>query len=463
MENKNTHRDIWIVALAIISFALWKLSSLQFRFGDENVYFYMSDAILRGFIPYKDFFFADPPFFIYMMAIFKAIFGSHIILFKTLPILFDSLSAILIYLLLRKNNIFAALGPIFYLFSFTILSTSDYVTGAEVMMFFILLALYSDQNKKHFWSGAFWALACLSKLYAGPALLGFLFYKLISKEFLPARNIILGGLAATIVILLPFFILAPHQVFYDLIIHQFNRPTGINKWNILSVFARFEWLLIISSLLGMFIAKNKSWIYPLIFSAVFFLLYKDLYYLYLHLLLPFIIFLAVEFAAFLNKKREEIAWAFIVFYIFVSFYSISGYVNTYGPQGIFNQPEEIAEALKTAPEDFPAYGAQEIAPLVALMSGRKIFGNVIDTNTQNFAAETQNLDLISEKATKNGIYLVARVANYPEQNMQDTGFEGYFNKKIFDSSCKFYKSFDRNSPGDPLNQVTIYKCHKTAD
>ena len=73
MENKNTHRDIWIVALAIISFALWKLSSLQFRFGDENVYFYMSDAILRGFIPYKDFFFADPPFFIYMMAIFKAI------------------------------------------------------------------------------------------------------------------------------------------------------------------------------------------------------------------------------------------------------------------------------------------------------------------------------------------------------------------------------------------------------
>ena len=458
MENKNTYRDIWILTGALAIFAVWKLSLLHFTFGDENVYFYMSNAILHGLVPYKDFVFADPPFFIYLLAAFKAMFGSHLILFKTLPILFDSLSAIIIYLILRKKNIFAILGPVFYLFSFTVLSTSDYVTGAEVMIFFVLSAIYLDQNKKHFWSGVFWALACLCKLYAGPALLGFLLYKLVSKEFLPARNIILGGVLTSMVILLPFSILFPHQVFYDLMVHQLHRPTGINKWNIFGVFLNFEWFLIISGLFGIFITKNKQWIYPFIFSTLFFLLYKDLYYLYLHLLLPFIVLLAIETVDFLNKKREELAWIFIVFYVGVAMYSILGYVNIYQPEGIFNQPEAIAEALKTAPENFPIYGAQEVAPLVALLSGRKIFDDVIDTNTQNFLTGAENLDQISENAVKSGIYLVARVANYPDQNIHDTGYEGYFEENIFKSSCKLYKSFDRTTPDDPLNQVAIYKC-----
>jgi hypothetical protein len=52
------------------------------------------------------------------------------------------------------------------------------------------------------------------------------------------------------------------------------------------------------------------------------------------------------------------------------------------------------------------------------------------------------------------------VANYPDQNIKDTGFEGYFDKTIFDSSCVLFKSFDRVSPDDPLNQVAIYKCKK---
>ena len=75
------------------------------------MYFYMTQAILSGFIPYKDFFLADPPFFIYLLSGFKFIFGSNIILFKIIPVLFDSFSAILIYLILKKKeNRFAFLG-----------------------------------------------------------------------------------------------------------------------------------------------------------------------------------------------------------------------------------------------------------------------------------------------------------------------------------------------------------------
>ena len=84
--------------------------------------------------------------------------------------------------------------------------------------------------------------------------------------------------------------------------------------------------------------------------------------------------------------------------------------------------------------------------------------NKIDTNTQSFASGAQDLMVLSNKAAQSGVYFVARVANYPEQNITDTGFEGYFDKQIFDSACAPYKSFDRVSTNTPLNQVVIYKC-----
>ncbi|MCR4334785.1 MAG: glycosyltransferase family 39 protein [Patescibacteria group bacterium] len=459
-EIANLKRDIWIVTVTIAVFALWKLSSLHFRFGDENIYFYMSDAIWRGLVPYRDFFFADPPFFIYLLALFKGLFGSHIILFKALPIVFDSASAVLIFLLLRKTNVFAYLGPIFYLFSFTVLATSDYMTGAEMMIFFLLLAIYLDQREKHFYSGVSWALACLSKLYAGPALLGFLFYKIISKEFLAIKKIILGGLVATFIVLAPFFIIAPHQTFQNLIVHHLHRPYGIDKWKIASVFFKFEWLLVVASIAGIFIARKKLYVYPLIFSAVFFLIYTDLYYMYLHLLMPFIVILTVGLFTYLHTRQEEFAWTFSLFYIFVAIYSITIYANTFAPQGVLDNPQEIAEVLKNAKEDLPIYGSTEVAPLVALISGKEIFDNAIDTNTQSFASGAQDLGVMSQDAVEHGVYFVARIANYPKQNITDTGFEGYFDRKIFESSCVLYKSFDRTSPDTLLNQVAIYKCKK---
>ena len=57
-----------------------------------------------------------------------------------------------------------------------------------------------------------------------------------------------------------------------------------------------------------------------------------------------------------------------------------------------------------------------------------------------------------------GIYLVARVGEYPEQNIHDVGFEAYFNPEIFKTACTKYKSFARPNSLDNLNEVAIYRC-----
>lgn len=240
--------------------------------------------------------------------------------------------------------------------------------------------------------------------------------------------------------------------------HQFRRPTGINKWNVFGLFIAFEWFIVLASIGGVFITKNKVWIFSLVLGALFFLFYRDLYYLYLHLLLPFIVLLAVEFVAFLDKKTEELAWGFILLYVFINIYPIITYTNTFAPQGIFENPTEIASALKTAQDNLPIYGVQEVAPLVALLSGRTIFDNKIDTNTQNFAAGTHNRTEISKNAVAHGIYLIARVGEYQKQNIHDTGFEAYFDSEIFKTSCTKFKSFPRPNSNDNLNEVAIYRC-----
>ncbi len=176
------------------------------------------------------------------------------------------------------------------------------------------------------------------------------------------------------------------------------------------------------------------------------------------MLLPFVVLLAVEFVSYLDKQTEELAWGFILLYVFISIYPVATYTNTYAPQGVFENPSEIASVLKILPDGFPVYGVQEVAPLVALLSGRVIFDNKIDTNTQNFAAGTHNRTEISKNAVAHGVYLIARVGEYPEQNIHDTGFEAYFDSEIFKTSCTKFKSFPRPNLDDNLNEIAIYRC-----
>lgn len=438
-------KQAWVVIAAIAIFALWKLSLLSFRFGDENVYFYMTHAIASGLLPYRDFFIADPPFFILLLSAYKWLIGEHLLLFKVWPIALDSLSAILLYRILRARNVrVAALGPVLYLFSFSILSTSDYVTGAELTIFFLLAALHTDLRSKPYWSGVFWALSCLCKLYAAPALIGFLAYKLFKREFRELGQIILAGSITTLIVLLPFALIAPHNLYYDLITHQFNRPAGLNKWNVWGYFGRMEWALALLALVGAFFTRHRATVVMLAFTIFFFLLYRDLYYLYLHMLLPFFALLAAESLGRIQERYgNELLGATLAVYALVWLYPFVAYLTGVSHQGVFSNAEEVAAAVAEAPENYPVYGIQEVAPLAALMAGRHIFANIIDTNTQNFAAGTHDKASISERAVENGIYLITRDSELL-----------YFDTSLFEQFCTPYRSL--------RNNIEIYSCYSSS-
>src|SRR3990167_1659434 len=100
LDKKEFYKIIFVF-VTITFFLLFKFSNLSLRFGDTNAYLYMADVLWKGILPYRDYFLADPPFLVLLLAFFKLIFGKTLVLFQTLPILFEAGTAIVVYLLLK--------------------------------------------------------------------------------------------------------------------------------------------------------------------------------------------------------------------------------------------------------------------------------------------------------------------------------------------------------------------------
>jgi hypothetical protein len=276
----------------------------------------------------------------------------------------------------------------------------------------------------------------------------------LKKKYAPIKNFVAGFLATTVIIFLPFVAYAG-KIFQYLIVHQLNRPMGDNKWYVIWFFFTKEWPIILLGFGGMFLlckffksdrgAQNKMHLIVLPCAAmiIFFLIYKDLYYLYFDSFFFYLVILALELLGFFWQKSDE--WQmtialFLVLYLGFMIFSFVDYEQNIKNQNLFTNVSGVAGYVKTLPAG-DLYGSHELAPLVALESGRKLFDNQIDTNTQAFASGALNLQEVSEKAAEHGVYLLAEISDYPQYNIEDFGYQGYFSQDIFQKYCERLKDF----------------------
>ncbi len=152
--NRSVFFNILTIFLTLLIFWLIKLAHLEFHFGDGNVYYYMADRLLQGTLPYRDFLIADPPLLVILLAGIKLLIGNQLILFQTVPLILESITAVLLFFLSRQQlPKLAKFIPALYLFSFLILSTTDYLTGLHFVNCLIVLAYFF--RKKPYLSGIF--------------------------------------------------------------------------------------------------------------------------------------------------------------------------------------------------------------------------------------------------------------------------------------------------------------------
>lgn len=451
------------LAVAIIlTFLVWKFSHLAFRFGDGNAYLYMAEVLRGGLLPYRDFFLADPPFLVLFLEPFVWLFQSHLLWMQALPVVLEAGAAVFLYLVARGTRYGAAawFAPVIYLSSFAVLATSDFLTGIQLVMFLLALGLWCQKKNWLLVAGICWSLAILTKLYALPLVLGFVAALVIARKWRELRRIFFGMAIATAVVLGPFLVISFSVFFKTVIIHHLNRPHGLSKLVVWGFFIAKHWGLLALAVMGMFLARRWNWYFPLAFAAIFLLVFQDLYFVYLQVLLLPIIFFALDAFSWLTEKIKQnssVALLVAVSFFFPVAVPAFAYFDDFQERGRFLNAPKIAATIADLPQPWPLFGSHEVAPLLALLSGRPLFGNVIDTNPQAFASGGLNREEVTQAAVAEGVYLVGRFTKWPQWDGKTTGYEGYFAVELFEKYCEPIRDFVSLSR-EQDNVIGIFEC-----
>ena len=449
--------------LVIAAFVLTKSALLDYRFGDGNAYLYDAYLFSKGAVPYRDFFLADFPIQVTLLTIIRPLLRHWIKGYHLVPVLVEATTAYLLFAILRKRgNRFAPLAPLFYLGSFTILATSDFITGVQLTTMFCISGWYLWGCDRPLATGVAFALSFLTKMYTLPACAVFGLVTLLKRRFQPAMRLLAGTLATIIIALAPFAVLAFMPMLEQTFLMHLNRPMGVNKSAVFIFFAVKEWGLLALLVPGLWLCRRDPIALSFAATVVFFLFFPDLYFVYLAFFMPFLVIFSLTFLAWLWQRTswpKFLAPLLVVVILINLTIANHAYFTDYQKRGHFSNAEEIASAITLLPESLELYGSHEVAPLVALLSGRPIFQNHADTNSQLFAAGALDLDGISRAAVDQGIYLLSRITHYPEQGYRDVGFSGFFSPDRFASSCVRALTFPSTSrEGD--NQIVAYRCKR---
>ncbi|NBX76787.1 MAG: hypothetical protein EBQ92_09550, partial [Proteobacteria bacterium] len=163
----------WLCLCLMLVF-FWGLKSFSFKWeaGDEAIYLYMSWAAFdHGAIPYKDYFFAHPPFQLVWALPFFALFGFNPVAAKAIPLLATSLTAIFIFLICKEKigRVASVSSAFLFLTAFSLLRSTTFWTGVHESILLAVLGLWFFLRKKPTWAGICLALGVCTGTYILPA------------------------------------------------------------------------------------------------------------------------------------------------------------------------------------------------------------------------------------------------------------------------------------------------------
>ncbi|MCF7845988.1 MAG: glycosyltransferase family 39 protein [Candidatus Peribacteraceae bacterium] len=453
----------WLLALLLAIFVALKIPTLAPRFADGWIYFYFGKLISEGATPYIDFYYSSPPLIPYFMGLLHSLFGFQLAFAEVLPHLFSIADAILIFVLLRKKIggfVFLAVGA--YLFSFLNFATADYFSEAHPLTTLALAGILFFENREFFWSGIFFGLAGLTKLYG-----------ILPAVFLPLliirepRNLakFFGGIFISFGIPnLVFLAVVGREYLNFIFFNHLQKGVGIPKLRLWSFFALRDFWLLLALALPLCLAKNfKRFAVPLIAAgtfAVFYLIFKDIYYLYFKI---FLALLVISLAFVLSGELRKVASSKIlaVVLVLLAVNSIFLLKNYFGSQiaiaQITNLDDIVADVRAKSFADESIYGSFSITPLVALLADRPIFRNYVDTNSKFIDLGVIDTQERAQELLAAHVPVVITKVYINPQTLATIGIQDVLPDDFFLQHCPDMRSFP--IPADyESNAVIVWSC-----
>jgi len=454
-------KKIILLIFSILFFLTIKAVNNGIRLSDTNIYFNIAYRIFEGELLYKDIFFSNFPFFSYVSSFYYILNGKNIELFYFTSSIEVAIITTLIYLITykkTKDNITSTASAFLYIFSFMVLSTSDHQTGVFTASLFAVISYFFLTERKNALSGIFISLSIFTKAYFLPILICFFAYLLIKKEWINLLKFGLSFGVTGLIVLFPFLIQAPQQLISDIFGFSLTRPVGLSKINIMWFFITKDFPLFILLLFNIFnIRKNILFGLISIFSIILFFVYKDIYYLYLNFLTPFLCISFYELYYFFRKtfnvQKLVIPTIIFLFLAYNSFIYISGYRN-------LGKIYEFNKIVKTILSEKPMflYGVNDITPALLSITNIPALENVNDAHEYFFTRKIYDKNLLTNKATKSKTIIIAHGADYPQYNIKQDILDNIFVKETIYKSCKNILSVPAISEGD-ANRINLFKCY----
>ncbi len=272
----------WIV-IAIVAFTRLRLANIAME-RDEGEYAYAAMQILKGGLPYRDFYNMKFPGVYYVYALVFAAFGQTIAAVRVLVLLLNFATAFFTFQIAKKwlGEKSAWLASAFYLLFAVSNQAQGFVANCEhFVVTFATLGIWLTLEKRCFWAGIALGISCLMKQHAavfallsGLYLLKDFFEKGIAWQFVVARILrLIVGFAVPILALWAWVeyhhLSAPFSFFtieYAAAYAKIMPPTTkyLSNWRSIAYNSLFFWACSLAGLYGVFARsradKQVTWI-----------------------------------------------------------------------------------------------------------------------------------------------------------------------------------------------------------
>ncbi len=443
-------RNIWIFLILFLFVAVQVPGLSHVDNSDENVYFYMSSLVAHGELPYRDFFYAHPPLELFVGALVFLLFGFNLVLLKLVPLAATAVSGFLVYKIASEyfGELAAVFSAVLFLFSYRVAFEATYFMGLNLAIMFLLLGFYFMSRKPHL-SGLFFALAAATRLLVIIPVIILLAF-MLSKNL--RRFLYCSAVFAAVFLLMnaAFFMLSRSFFVSVYKFHLLKPAVESVSFQLLVEFISQNFLLWLGLLLAFVYWNKKLALFSLISAAciIFILALARPFNFYFLVAMPFMSIMAGVAADVFAKKLNYNKWVVVAIF---SILVLSGaYVVTALWQGFdkFDAAYQMSDFVRqNSMESDLMFGDVNSVPLVALMSGRKIMNDIVDTNEMVYLSGVRSLDqeltLISSSRPK---FVIIRPL-YGIGSLKQT-------QNFLESNCLFVRDF--KDPG--WSDFLLYDC-----
>ena len=410
------------IVIALLVYAYLKRVNLNLSAGDQWVYFAASHLFVDGILPYRDFFFSHAPLQVLLSALLVKM-GASLSILSLLSAFICGLSALLLFFLVRERaGIARALVSfLLFLFSYANLIGSLYYTGQELGLLLFLLGLFFFLRQKKLIAGILAGLSvCASINILVNAFVLVLFQFFWNKKKLPK---LLAGMAGSFgLIHLVFTLIAGGAFWRQVYLYHLAKPDESTRLagsgKVFLFMGNAHSFLLILALAGAILLwlgwrrgnfEEEPERQKLLLLSTALVLGQILFLTYIRPIFPHYFLPIAPFAAILAAEALVTGGEYVL-----RFWKKRDYARSILPAGILctllvwstvhtlrfyrieqillgvPHAEEVAAAVREAiPEDATIFGEFGIAPLISLLSDRRLAGNEVDTSEMRiFSGET---------------------------------------------------------------------------